>query len=353
MKTLAQQYLEMGMPTPAVMAGRYRSIAMTCHNVIREALQPPDLVKLAKVKNVESFLQWKAERFAYIQDPVAIMGMLVEQKAIAPKTIRETARLPASVSWIEWPITDPDSPKVGWDRYGVLAIPGTMDFDETRGFGLDKEYKVSVGPDVSVIESKSRVFLILVASLHDDAGKLEYVCPYGILSFGSIDAVAKRTERPLVHWFIDADKAEDRAQQAASVWLDYLDALFLINTPRVSEIREHKASDKLQRARSRAGKLPMIEYRQVNIVVGRGNPIYARSRTATVPTRMPGESEDAFETRRRRLHRVIPHFRTYKREDGTARLVIPIEEQWRGDPALGIVLHDRTIRPPADKLVKK
>jgi hypothetical protein len=342
MKTLAQEYLERGFPTEPALRSEWRSIAMTCHSVLREALSPPDLKKLAKATDTTELLAFKAERFAFIQNPIDTVGALLDNKSLDHKTVLELARLPASVCWVEWPNwLDGRSRQ---ERLGILVIPGTIDMTQHRNIDGHTQYKVSVGPGVPI--EKQRMFIIGAASLHEDVNA---VCPFMLLSCDAFSDVARGFSGVDMHWFIDGI-SKDRREQAADTLLDFCDALFLINTPRVSEIKKHVPSEKLQKARVRSGKLPMIEYRQVNITVGVGPTHYTNKQSAAPLVRQEGESVEAFERRRRRLHRVIPHFRTYRNDDGTAKRVVPIAEQWRGDASLGVVLHDRKIKPPPDKL---
>lgn len=333
MRTLAQAYLERGAPTQPMLHSEYKDIASMCHHVLLDALSPPDEKRLRRANDVVPILRQKAERFSFIQEPAMIVDNLVESGSLKGDVMRETAKLPVPCSWIEWPIDEPNT------RYGILTVPGTLDFNEEQS----RKFKMTIGnPDA--IDANQTTFFVAAASTD------EYCCPFGLLSLRSMELFARdRKHTPYCHWMIDG-VSKERMEQALYLWFDYIDALFLLNTPRVSEIKQHKASDKLQRARIRSGKRPFLEYRQVNVVIGVASPTYRNARTQTAPlVREPGESDDTFERRRRKLHRVIPHFRTYRRDDGTARKVVPIDEQWRGDPKLGIIIHDRRVKPPTIK----
>jgi hypothetical protein len=115
-----------------------------------------------------------------------------------------------------------------------------------------------------------------------------------------------------------------------------VNALFLLNVPRVSEVRESVASAKLQKARARRGKMPLLELKHVKLMIGRGGVRYTNRGDLA---RRPGES---VEEHRKRLHQVIGHFRTYVKNREAPR-VSWVPPHWRGDATKGIVLHERTI----------
>jgi len=70
--------------------------------------------------------------------------------------------------------------------------------------------------------------------------------------------------------------------------------------------------------------------------VGIGSPHY-RSNTGG---RKPLESEEAHH---KRLHRVVGHFRTY-REGREQPKISFVPQHWRGDAALGVLLHERVVK---------
>ncbi len=115
--------------------------------------------------------------------------------------------------------------------------------------------------------------------------------------------------------------------------VEALCGLFLLQQPKVVSVEEIEHGPKLQRARAKRGKLPLLEYRRVQIKIG---TIAKRSNASASRV----DSDDA--AGRRRYHRVLGHFRVYGRETPDPH-ALWIEPYFRGDPSLGIVLHERTL----------
>ena len=87
--------------------------------------------------------------------------------------------------------------------------------------------------------------------------------------------------------------------------------------------------------RERTG-LPMVEYKRVVMKIGVGAPSYPHK----AQQHIDGESEEA---RRRRLHRVVGHFRTYRQGREQPKVAF-VPQHWRGNAELGILLHEREVK---------
>jgi hypothetical protein len=120
----------------------------------------------------------------------------------------------------------------------------------------------------------------------------------------------------------------------AFMW-DAIDALFLIMTPRVCEVRHVEYSPKVNRRRMVAGKKPFVEYKHLLLKVGVGTPRYVSHGGPVPDVKEPGHHK--------RFHRVIGHFRTY-RAHREMPLISFVPEHWRGDVELGVVLKTRHVR---------
>lgn len=133
----------------------------------------------------------------------------------------------------------------------------------------------------------------------------------------------------VISWTTERDPSET---EVGTYLFDVTDALFLLCTPKVSEIRQVQHHRKLQAARERRGKSPLLEYKHVRLVIGQGQPQYRGAREGA------GVSEI-----HHRMHRVEGHVRVYRK--GRERpLVAFVPEHWRGNPELGILLHEKTVR---------
>jgi len=116
---------------------------------------------------------------------------------------------------------------------------------------------------------------------------------------------------------------------------DFIDAMFLIGTPRIAEIQHVKHDRKLQESRIKKGKKPFLEFKRVKLVVGKH---YATN----------GGGGDGAPGVSRKAHRVTGHVRTYRTfRNGSERdqpLLSWVPEHWRGDERLGVVIHQRNVR---------
>lgn len=327
MRTLAQWYLESGAPDPSDLAvgGQTAATALACHDAILRCLRPPSRDDVVRETAIVNRLQQSAERFSFVQCPYAVMSELYRTRALDPKTVMLSTRLPAPCVWLEWPSIQHEKEGCSEDRFGALITPGAL---------------------ISNPE-ETRTIVVCVGGVTN--GRASRVTPFGMLSLPPDVEPLRRDGEIRCHWFLRSkgDTAEETNERVKCYLYDVVDALFLINTPRVSEIRQHVPSAKLQRARRRRGKLPLIEYRQVNVVVGVGPTVYRQSRSAH-ESRFSDTELDR-EITRRRLHRVVGHFRRYLKDDGTPDRVTYVPQHWRGDAELGIILHDRRVAPPPKK----
>lgn len=116
--------------------------------------------------------------------------------------------------------------------------------------------------------------------------------------------------------------------------------LFLITQPRTIETQDHVHAYKQQRARVKLGKPPLIDYRRVNIKIATGKRqggVDTRQDHATIQNTSGGG--------RKQYHHVLGHFRHYgvtdKRKEAHTTW---IDDHWRGDPSLGVILHERNVK---------
>jgi hypothetical protein len=122
-----------------------------------------------------------------------------------------------------------------------------------------------------------------------------------------------------------------------SLLMEIAELLFLLNTPRVSETKTPTISPKLQRARLRRRKLPLLEFKRVKVLLGAPSIRYPKG-----APHIPGETR---EERHRRLHQVTGHFRHYLQGRDKPH-VAWVPPHWRGDAQLGVVMHDRRVIKP-------
>lgn len=218
----------------------------------------------------------------------------------------ETAKLPASSLWIEFPLEQEPGMKIGF------AI-GYVKMNET-------------------FLSETRIAIAFVAGI-DGKG----AAAFALITLPETDSINGKSRIDL-HWYRNSMARKDfngieEMQVVLQYHMDLLDCLFLINTPRVCEVRAGGFGPRKKKVQERTGKT-FIELKMMKVLVGIGSPRYER-----------GPNQDVNEGIRHKLHRVIGHFRTY-REGRTAPKISFVPEHWRGDAHLGMVLHERKVIVP-------
>jgi len=226
------------------------------------------------------------ERFVFDFSPISLVDDMVEDKLLTKTMVRQFSRVPTDKMWFE--------------------------------FNLDRG---AVG--VLVVIDAGRVHVIIAGDSHG-----------GPVAFGAFTAQTFPWPQQLrcdSIWVAFKDKQ----RQILKLAIDIVEAsLFLLNVPRLCEIRTSKGGRTAAQGQHR--DYPPVEIKRVVMTLGRGNPRYERG-----PQRA-GETDEAY---RRRLHHVIGHFRTYTKRQTTPKIVW-INEQWRGDPSRGIIIRETHFKPP-------
>lgn len=257
-----------------------------------------------------------AERFIFDVDVPVILGEFVRAGTLNSKAIFDMARDPAAVYWCEWRVEPEDD--------GPKFIIGAL---------VDTAVRREFGETVVVFCAQSR--------------QREYAKPFALVYAPTLPIVGGTTRiRPL--WFAPSNEkgqkmTGDDEHELMQCYYDLLDVLFVLNTPRVSEVVEVKHDAKLQKARAKRGKPPLIEYKKCELQIGNAG---VRYRNASDVRRQPGETDAEH---KKRLHQVIGHFRTYRKGRETPTIAW-VPSHWRGDAKLGILVHERTVRRPGPRL---
>lgn len=236
-----------------------------------------------------------AERFVFADDLAMLGADLNESGQLPTHIVYETVRMPCPCVWLEWKVED----FVKGMRVGVL---------------LEKHPHAET------------VTWAVIASLKDS--------PAELLSTGRIDALPfPKGERPSISVAWTAMNGYQPQQDAACYVAEALVGMFLVQQPKIFEEELYSADAKLQRARAKRQKPPLIEYRKIHLKIGS-----VSKRSLDRPS--GGGSGEA--VGKRRYHRVLGHFRIYGRGTAAARPVW-IEPHFRGDPALGVLIREREV----------
>jgi hypothetical protein len=250
-----------------------------------------------------------AERYVFDEDAPTITRALVDSGAITNALVFDSMRLPASNIWIEYPLEDQTETDIM--RIGLMV--GSVPRNDTVLAGM-------------------RTMLAIVGQTKTS------VAVVGLMTLPEGPVILGKTKVDL-HWFLHylaGSKSSSEADHDCKMFVyDLIDCLFLINTPRVCEMRESSfGSNRKVRPKDKP-PLPLVEYKRVLLKVGVGTPQYKKNGN------VPGVETD--EARHRRLHRVVGHFRTY-REGRAQPKVSFVPQHWRGDAELGILLHEREVK---------
>lgn len=264
-------------------------------------------------------MQVLAEKFAFEKNPAELVRYIksISGGTLSDNVVLESAKLPASPAWLEMPIM--------------------MD---------NRDGTVHRGRAGYMVESSDKgdgTVVVVVVTQHDDRpplviGSLSIQMPVkiGVSSF-KVHSWHSHVGLPGT---MPSKQDQDDCQHYV---LDFLEACFLLQMPRLTETRYVKHDEKLQRSRAKKGKPPFLEYRKVRMLVDVPKVQYVREGEPHVAGQQTNRELGVGGGGHKKYHRVLPHARTYKDEDGKVRDVVPIPQHWRGDPKLGIVIHEKTI----------
>lgn len=243
-----------------------------------------------------------AERFVFEVNAPEVVDDLIRAGSVSSRIIQETTTLPWPNVWIEYPVKE-ESMKIG--------------------------FLVAAARVGSTVLAAQRTMLAIVGGHGDNCR---------VVGLATVKSLS-RDATLLMHWYRDSsapDLDEDDRSGFKQFAFEVMDCLFLINTPRVATTRPSSFGRRDKRTGLAPPDRPFVEYKRITLNVGVAAPRYDRAAgTADAAAR-----EDA---RRRKLHRVIGHFRTYEKDRETPHVAF-VPDHWRGDADLGIILHERTVK---------
>lgn len=313
MSTLASQLLKLSGPRFSDNVGaskhpkQLRQLQDWTHNFICSRLRAPLLSSDLRVTADQC-----AERYIFDEDAPLITTQLIDSGAVSADLVWESTRLPASNVWIEFPSNQ----------------------DNEEGFHTRIGFMLGRVPVNDTVLSNHRMVMALAAMSSDGAGGA-----VGLITLPDKPVTATNYAVG-VHWFYDRtaldrlDNSRIDIQRECRLFVnDMISCLFLINTPRVCELREGIFGPRKPKIQQRLNH-PLVEYKRVVLKVGVGAPRYQRN---------PNPTDETEEARSKRLHRVVGHFRTYRAGREQPKLSF-VPQHWRGDATKGILLHERTVK---------
>jgi len=292
MATVAQRYLEIGEPAPMSDVENRKHI-MSAHMSIVGAMSNDNCSK-----------------YVFEQSPSDTVERLYKAKALTSAQWAKNIQLPSDPIWIEYPILTP----VERTKIGVYIA------------SCDVEMKYEDGTIAKKAEMLSISFVMC-----NDA-----VChTFGVLAVDMPPYASQESFEMLTLGWPRTDGLDSEDTITAYV-RDALDCLFVLSIPKVCEIKKTVHSHKLQKARARRGKRPLIEFKQVTIMIDKPRIKYEPNSNSTLSVGDRFRESPAY-------HAVEGHFRTYHREQ-TDEFIRWVPKFWRGDIQKGIILKERHIK---------
>ena len=285
-----------------------------------------------------------AERFMFQdENPADVVYEHINAGTLDQPVMFNNARLPVDHAWIEWRHRDSDGDAL---QFGVLL-------DNSVNLELEeKEVNGKRGGAVQILQKhypsgEPSTFvsgIVYSAMAHTDATPIftftlsrGFVHPKSQLKITwQADCLKSVADQAMAYEAMYGYTVEETLDTFITTTLvDLAALLFLINTPKAVEQIEHRWPEKLQRARKKRNKIPLLEFRKILVRIGSPH-----TRTVYHPGNLSQGATDA----RRRLHQVIGHFRTYTKHHEEKPLVAWVPQHWRGDATLGVVMHERTLK---------
>ena len=310
--TLAQSYLNLHPPHDDDGSEMGKMVQWTHEFIVSRLLAP--------LPNDFSAAEQTAERFVFEANPIHIVSDLIAAGAITRKTMFEVVKLPHINFWMEMPIAFEGGTKgqlgfmVGKAPKGATAIEGYMDV-----------LAVVMAPEGTA-----------------------HAVPFSLIQLPEFPIPEKGGFRPFYYGTrFGPEIKDDDLRECEQFVQELVDCLFLLTVPKVVEYRDAQFGPRKEKVRERTGK-PLVEFKRVDVVIG---GIQARYKSSG-----PHASTGATEGEGRyRAHRVGPFFRTYRKRRDQPKVVL-LDQFWRGNPKLGIIIkekhyHDRakSRNPPEAK----
>ena len=351
MTTIAQKILENSLAAPS--HGEIPVILNMAVQLTRARLSTEMTLNTFEVVNVHGkdtsnseayrILTRLAERFMFQdENPGDVVYEHLDAGTLDQAAMFNNARMPVDNAWIEWRHRDSDGDAL---QFGALL-------DSSVNLELEeKEINGKRGGAVQILQKhypngEPSTFLsgiVYSAMAHTDATPIftftlsrGFVHPKSKLKITwQADCLKSVADQAMAYEAMYGYTVDETLDTFITTTLvDLAALLFLINTPKAVEQVEHRWPEKLQRARKKRNKIPLLEFRKILVRIG--SP-YVRN---VYPRNLSQGATDA----RRRLHQVIGHFRTYTKHHEDKPLVAWVPQHWRGDATLGVVMHERTLK---------
>jgi len=298
MTILAQQFLD-------TMGTRRSNIFDTPHDsTLVAALSLPE--EPDGLKEFSSRIVYDIDLLQFVRD--------LKDDGLDQTMVEKTIMLPNRLTWIE----------SRWE-YDLNGASLRADTERRPGFQYDPRMRAGIllkRPDEPLLFAE--VFLVMGSSVSEAP---PVVWGHGFVTRGekiqiALDVTPGASDPRTDHHFPD-------------MVLNLLYGLFFLQHPKTIHIeRSLPVGPKLQKARKKSSKAPLITYRRIHLLVGQKTARH-------YPNCQKGFGEEHYG--KKRYHRVEGHWRRLHWDDPERQAVVFVQEHYRGDVALGMSLTERHV----------
>lgn len=286
--------------------------------------RPKVEARISAMLNPNTNLQLQAQRIVFDTDLGVLLYNLYNNKQLGLNAVLhnlETKPLPAQRLWVEWP----DAETSEHVRFGVLL---EANFDARLLIPDDPHFVPQRQRPSDAALSNSWRFDIVMGHSSECMALLTGIITRGMLE--PFDMLLTSFHRQIF------DSADAISNVADFAFKRFAFALFLLSQPKVYSATVVTHHPKLQRSRIKNGKMPLLEYRRVKVLIGETVKRYQHTSNENDPVQTDGIIH-------RRYHHVLGHFRHY---EGQRPHTTWIEPYYRGDPKIGVLIKEHDIVPP-------
>lgn len=307
MTTLAQHFLE----------GRTKASKWDDMVIDRLRLEQTTATEYAKF----------ADRVVFEENLNEVYHEMLDAEQLSAEMIFRNVKLPSERIWMEWRVEAAGNHRRQLGCLFVLTDREELPLDMTvisrsdshGGCGVVARFKIDPPPYLDIEHLNGRPFKM---TWSESDGR-----------FLDKDGTQSDIKKPAFE-----DPHDPRwGQLMNTVLKGAFFGMFLLQQPKVIEDVPVTHAAKINAKRSKGGKPPLLDYRRIHMKFG-----VLGSRVGVIKKARHAAAGEGAGGGKKKYHHVLGHFRCYYR-DTPQEHVIWIAEHWRGDPALGVSLKERTL----------
>lgn len=260
-----------------------------------------------------------ADRIVVQEDVTDLMYEMAANKQIVFTDMLRHTHMPSEAVWIEWR-----------DKHTPLELGVLID---TRCKRKHDQLTPEIGVMVVVRSLKSFrtqvMFVGIVKSLPFAEGDINNQCEL---------AWTYHDEQGVP----SPEQVKDSADEFARSFTSAVFTLFVMQHPKLIDRETVEHGPALQKKRAEKRKPALLDYSRVYIKINKKIPAKVRAGMINGKDARVNSIESYNQGPKKKYHKVLGHFRTYHRGEPEENIKW-IAEHWRGDPSLGVVLHEHRL----------